>query len=145
MNLRWSWSISICHVTDPRHLTPAATRRRPCSAALDVNDVPASFVADPTTPARRVLAATRHMFFEVWNDDTEQGERSATRPVAMGGAWRYERMALRMPYHLSYPFVFAREGAHYMVPETPGRRSQSLCGRRFPSLAQAAPAGRGLR
>lgn len=28
------------------------------------------------------------------------------------------QVALECPYHLSYPFVFAWEGAHYMVPET---------------------------
>ena len=122
MNLRWNWSISIYAGANPRHLEPAADTSTPVLSRADVTDVPASFVADPfmlRTPGLNGDGGDDewHMFFEVWNDDTEQGEigYASSRD---GRAWRYERMALRMPYHLSYPFVFAWEGAHYMVPET---------------------------
>ena len=120
MNLRWNWSISIYAGTDPRHLAPAADTPTPVLSRADVTDVPASFVADPfmlRTQRRNGGGDAWHMFFEVWNDDTEQGEIGYASS-GDGRAWRYERMALRMPYHLSYPFVFAWESAHYMVPET---------------------------
>ncbi|MCB0161205.1 MAG: hypothetical protein KDD83_23890, partial [Caldilineaceae bacterium] len=77
MNLRWNWSISIYAGTDPRHLTPAADTPTPVLSRADVTDVPASFVADPfmlRTQRRDDGGDAWHMFFEVWNDDTEQGE-----------------------------------------------------------------------
>lgn len=44
------------------------------------------------------------------------GDQVPVRPVHV----------LTRPYHLSYPFVFEHEGAHYMLPETGGNQSLEL-------------------
>ena len=35
-----------------------------------------------------------------------------------GRSWAYGGVALREPFHLSYPYMFHHEGVHYMIPET---------------------------
>lgn len=118
MTIRWNWSISIYTGADPLHLEPAADTPTPVLSRADVTDVPAGFVADPfMLYAPNQTGRGWHMFFEVWNDDVEQGEIGYASS-ADGRAWHYEQIALRMPYHLSYPYVFAWEGTHFMVPET---------------------------
>jgi hypothetical protein len=42
------------------------------------------------------------------------------------GAWKAPVKVLERDYHLSYPFVFAWNGSHYMIPETRARRSIEL-------------------
>ncbi len=46
-----------------------------------------------------------------------------------GGAFE----VLRLPYHLSYPFIFQESGSIYMIPESRGNRTVSLfCATDFP-------------
>src|SRR5262249_35733238 len=58
-----------------------------------------------------------HMFFEVLNSRTGRGEIGlATSSDTVH--WQYQRIVLREPFHLSYPYVFEWEGEYYMVPES---------------------------
>ena len=42
-----------------------------------------------------------------------------TRTTSVDGFdWKYRRIVLKEPFHLSYPYVFAWKGDYYMVPET---------------------------
>ena len=76
---------------------------------------------------------TWYMFFEVMNADRETGEIGlATSRDAL--SWKYARIVLSEPFHLSYPYVFRWEGRHYMVPETLGADCIRLYqARRFPT------------
>jgi hypothetical protein len=35
-----------------------------------------------------------------------------------GPAWDYQRIVLKEPFHLSYPYVFCLDGDYYMIPES---------------------------
>src|SRR5205823_5834432 len=80
----------------------------------DVRDVRAYFVADPF-----MLRDPDgwYMFFEVLNRASQRGEIAfATSRDAL--RWRYQRVVLAEPFHLSFPYVFWWRDAYYMVPET---------------------------
>ena len=55
-----------------------------------------------------------YAFFEI------MGEKHADIGVAVeeNGAWKYLGIALDETVHLSYPFVFEKDGITYMIPET---------------------------
>jgi hypothetical protein len=95
-------------------LADAPKRRNPVVTALDVTDRRARFVADPFMLRR---ADGWHMFFEVMNCGTEQGDigYAFSRDTI---TWEYRRIVLDEPFHLSYPYVFEHNGRLYMVPES---------------------------
>ena len=68
---------------------------------------------------------TWHMFFEVMNAETQKGQIGLATSED-GFAWRYERIVLGEPFHLSYPYVFSVNGEYYMIPETLRRNAISL-------------------
>ena len=108
------WSIAIYHGDSPIHLRPLDSRNVPVLTPRDVTDVPARLVADPFMIQ---VDGSWHMFFEVLNLATGRGEiGSASSPDALG--WRYSRIVLAEPFHLSYPCVFEWDGRQYMIPET---------------------------
>jgi hypothetical protein len=79
-----------------------------------VTDIPADFVADPFL----VRDGGRwHLFFEVMPRDHGVGVIGLAESDD-GLRWAYRRVVLSEPFHLSYPHVFAWEGAYYMTPET---------------------------
>jgi hypothetical protein len=97
----------------PFELRPWEDVTNPVLTAENVTDVPAGFVADPFMVA---VEGVWHMFFEVTNRLSGNGEIAlATSPD--GKRWRYERVVLREPFHLSYPYVFAWDNGYYMAPE----------------------------
>ena len=108
-----SWSIGIYEGGSPLELHDCAAMKNPVLTRRHVSDVKAKFLADPFM----VQCATKwHMFFEVLNMETRKGEIAlATSDDAR--QWRYQRVVLSEPFHLSYPFVFEWQGSHYMVPE----------------------------
>jgi hypothetical protein len=110
------WSIGIYTGDAPDRLAPAAGIDNPVLSARDVTDVPAEFVADPFM----VWSGGQwHMFFEVLNSATRNGEIGhATSPDGL--RWSYQGIVLREPFHLSYPHVFEWKGAFFMTPETLG-------------------------
>ena len=106
------WSISIYSGTSPFNLKPATNS--PVLTKDHVTDIPAAFVADPFLVRRD---HTWHMFFEVMNAETHFGEIGfATSNDAL--AWNYQRIILKEPFHLSYPYVFEWQNDCYMIPET---------------------------
>jgi PKD repeat protein len=108
------WSIGVYGGATPLELNPVAGVDSPVLTARHVGDVPARFVADPFVVFDGV---TWHMFFEVLNDHTGQGDIGhATSDDGL--SWRYDKIVLDEPHHLSYPCVFEWQGDYYMVPET---------------------------
>ncbi|HEX4604077.1 MAG TPA: hypothetical protein VH724_08805 [Candidatus Angelobacter sp.] len=118
----WKWSIAMYAGDSPLRLKPAAGATNPVISAADVTDVPARFVADPFMLH---VDGLWHMFFEVLNNEPNRGEIG--RATSLDGlTWRYERIVLQEPFHLSYPCVFQWKGEFYMVPETLGAEAVRL-------------------
>ena len=90
------------------------SRHNPVLTAAQVTDVPATFVADPFMLR---VQQTWSMFFEVMHAQWQRGVIGLATSHD-GLHWRYERVVLQEAFHLSYPYVFAWQGAYYMVPET---------------------------
>jgi len=108
------WSIGIYDGPSPLRLGPASSVCNPVITKSDVTDIPAGFVADPFMVRDD---GAWYMFFEVWNNATEQGDIS----VALsddGLAWTYRGVVLDEPFHLSYPHVFRWNSKWYMLPES---------------------------
>jgi len=80
----------------------------------EITDLPAAFVADPFMVRS---GAIWYMFFEVFNNDTYQGEIGLASS-ANARDWEYRHIVLTERYHLSYPYVFEWDGEYYMIPET---------------------------
>jgi hypothetical protein len=118
----WIWSIGIYAGKSPLRLAPAPAASNPVLCAADVTDVPARFVADPFMLK---VDGLWHMFFEVLNHQTGKGEIGlAISPNGL--SWRYQRIVLREPFHLSYPSIFRWNDDFYMIPETLGANSVRL-------------------
>jgi hypothetical protein len=86
----------------------------PVLRAEDIDDVDASFVADPFL----VWEANRRggwMFFEIKNRTTRRGEVGLA--CCERGRWSYQGSVLREPFHLSYPYVLEWDGTYFMTPE----------------------------
>ncbi|HEY1434429.1 MAG TPA: hypothetical protein VGG65_03585 [Thermoanaerobaculia bacterium] len=111
---RSQWSIGIWEGPSPLRLQPPPGLSNPVLAARDVTDVDAEFVADPFMVQRD---STWYLFFEVLENGTGRGSIGVATS-ADGRAWRYDRIVLREPFHLSYPFVFREGSDFYMVPES---------------------------
>jgi hypothetical protein len=108
------WSIAICCGPSPLALAVDGRADNPVLTAACVGDVQASFVADPFM---HWDGSGWSMFFEVLDRARGRGCIGlATSPDAL--RWRYERVVLAEPFHLSYPFVFDHGGERFMVPET---------------------------
>jgi len=113
------WAIGIFGGTSPLALGPQPGVANPVITRDDVTDVPASFVADPFLHR---VDGSWHLFFEVLNRRTGLGEIALATSTDLA-TWRYERVVLAEPFHLSYPHVFEWQGAIYMVPEAHATRS----------------------
>lgn len=107
------WSIGIYDIRDDdRSLSFSGSEGNPVLTAVDVKDMPARFVADPFLIQEQ---GTFYLFFEVLGVD--RGVISLATSVD-GRRWRYERIVLDEPFHLSYPNVFKWEGEYFLVPES---------------------------
>lgn len=108
------WAIGIYQGDSPLNVHPVHGIINPVLKGSDVKDVKAQFVADPFMVRS---GDTYHMFFEVMNSLTRQGDIGcATSPDGLN--WEYQRIVLDEPFHLSYPYVFKWEGQFYMIPES---------------------------
>jgi hypothetical protein len=108
-----NWSISALEGASLDALAPIKGCSHPMVEAAMVRDAPADFVADPFLLERE---GRLFMFFEVHNRVRNQGEIGVATSED-GRAWEYEGIVLSVPYHLSYPFVFQRDGDVFMLPE----------------------------
>jgi len=111
------WSISIYSGPSPFELNGNG----PVLTSADVTDIHAAFVADPFMLRRD---DTWYMFFEAMNTETQRGEIGLATSDN-GLAWSYQRIVLKEPFHLSYPYVFEAQDAIYMIPETLG--AEAVC------------------
>jgi hypothetical protein len=109
-----SWEIDIYAGDSPFSFAPAPGARNPVLTANDVTDIRAYFVADPFMIREN---DTWFMFFEALNRQSQRGE-IAFATSADGKRWKYQRVILAEPFHLSYPYVFKWHDQHYMVPES---------------------------
>ena len=118
----WTWSIAMYAGPSPLRMATAPGASNPVISAVDVTDVPARFVADPFMVH---VDGLWHMFFEVLNNQSNKGDigRATSRD---GLTWRYERIVLQEPFHLSYPYVFRWKDDFYMTPETLGANAVRL-------------------
>jgi hypothetical protein len=108
----WEWSIGVYAGSSPLDLQPL--RRTSVLSRRDVNDRDAAFAADPFM----IQSDGRWwMFFEVAVRHQDRAE-IALASSADARRWSYERVVLTEPFHLSYPQIFAWDGAYYMIPET---------------------------
>lgn len=123
------WSIGIYEGPSVLELAPSPRAANPVLTAAAVTDAPAVFVADPFMTRG---AGGWWMFFEILNRRTQLGE-IALAASPDGFRWDYQRVVLKEPFHLSYPFVFEWDGHHYMIPETAATRTVRLYrAREFP-------------
>jgi hypothetical protein len=123
------WGIGIYAGSSPWQLVPMAGVRNPVVTADHVRDVPARLVADPFMLP---FEGRWYMFFEVFNRRTNRGEIGLATSKD-GARWRYARVVLAEPFHLSYPYVFEWAGERYMIPETGAAGAVRLYrARRFP-------------
>jgi hypothetical protein len=107
------FSIGICHGDSLMSLGQVRYVHNPVLTWRDVNDVPATFVADPFMCN---VNNRWYMFFEVMNGLRHKGEIGlATSEDGVG--WKYQRIVLAEPFHLSYPYVFEWQSNYYLVPE----------------------------
>jgi hypothetical protein len=111
---REQWTIGIYRGDSPFHFNKLQGWINPLFRAEDVTDVPANFVADPFLVKD---ADTWYLFFEVYNDDTDQGDL-AVATSENTWTWQYENVILDEPFHLSYPYVFKSDGEYYLIPES---------------------------
>lgn len=109
-----SMSIGILFGDTPWTLTERPEVPNPILTALDIDDAPAAFVADPFAVR---MDGEWHLFFEFLNRRSGKGEIGhASSPDLV--RWSYRGTVLAEPFHLSYPAIYASEGEVWMVPET---------------------------
>ena len=111
---REQWTIGIYRSNSPFRYNDLQGWINPLFKAEDVTDIPAKFVADPFLVRE---GETWNLFFEVYNNDTQQGDL-ALATSRNTWIWDYERVILDEPFHLSYPYVFKWQNEYYLIPES---------------------------
>ena len=111
---REEWTIGIYRSESPFHFDGLQGLINPRLRAEDVTDVPAKFVADPFLVRQ---GETWNLFFEVYNKDTKQGDL-AVATSKNTWRWKYQKVILDEPFHLSYPYVFKSGDEYYLIPES---------------------------
>ncbi len=115
------WSVGIYDLEiQNRSLRLHARPGNPVLTAADVTDMPARFVADPFLIRDR---DTFYLFFEALGVDRGVIGLATSDD---GLCWRYERVVLEEPFHLSYPNVFKWRDNYYLVPESVAVKSVRL-------------------
>jgi len=114
LNTRGPWSIGIYEGTSPFNLATPENIFNPVLTAKDVDDIDASFVADPFM----LLKDGRYfMFFEVMDRQSNKGDIGYAES-ANGRKWKYRKIIIDEPFHLSYPYVFKWNKSYYLIPES---------------------------
>lgn len=117
-----TWDIEIYRGSSPFALQNMDKAANPVLTAASVTDVVADFIADPFIIRDD---GTWYMFFETLVKDTNKGV-ICLATSADGLSWAYQRVLIEEPFHLSYPYVFAWEQSHYMIPESAEAQSVRL-------------------
>jgi len=115
------FSIGIITGTTPFDTAASVTNLiKPTLSGADVTGLAGWFVADPFL----FKAENRwYMFMEVCDGAKHKGMIGVAQS-ADGLEWKYDRIVLEQPYHLSFPYVFEWKGQYYMLPE--GARGGAL-------------------
>lgn len=108
------WSLGLLQGSSPFQLHSIPGIKNPILTARDVTDRTARFLADPFLIRYNNLW---HLFFEVMNCGTEQGDIGYATSSDLKN-WSYKKVVLDEPFHLSYPHVFEHKDIFYMIPET---------------------------
>ncbi len=111
---REQWTIGIYRSNNPFHFNELQGWINPLFRAENVTDVPAKFVADPFLIKED---ETYNLFFEVYNNDTKQGDLAVATSTNTW-TWNYEKVVIDEPFHLSYPYVFKADDGYYLIPES---------------------------
>ena len=111
---REQWTIGIYRGETPFSFEHPLNRLNPIFRAEDVTDISAKFVADPFIIKD---GDTWYLFFEVYNNDTKQGDL-AVATSRNTWKWDYKQVIIDEPFHLSYPYVFKWENDYYLIPES---------------------------
>lgn len=115
------WSIGIYDLdVNGRSIKLHERQGNPFLTAADVKDMPARFVADPFLIHEQDKF---YLFFEALGVDRGVIGLATS---ADGLHWRYERIVLEEPFHLSYPNVFKWKDDYYLVPESSAVNSVRL-------------------
>jgi hypothetical protein len=123
-----TYSIGIYTGESPLELTDPDDIANPVLTRDDVTDVPAAFVADPFM---LLFEGRWYMFMEVFNRLNRRGEIGVATSED-GKSWEYQRIVLREPFHLAYPYLLRWRGKIYMIPDTPGRGARLYRATAFP-------------
>ena len=116
------WAIGIYFGESPFKVAPSPKVKNPVLTAKDVTDLKASFVADPFMVKEE---NTWYMFLEVMDAKTYRG-KIAVAVSNDGVTWKYQKVVLDEPFHLSYPYVFKWQSKYYLVPESYGANAVRL-------------------
>ncbi len=108
------WAIGIYEGTTPFNLSDPKDISNPVLTPKDIDDVDATFVADPFMLFKN---GKYSMFFEVLNRSTNQGDIGYA--VSDDGKhWDYKNIIIDEKFHLSYPYVFEWDDNYYLIPES---------------------------
>ncbi len=108
------WSIGIYEGSTPFNLTDPEEIHNPVLTGKDVDDIDATFVADPFMLIKN---GEYTMFFEVLNRKTNQGDIGYAESKD-GKHWDYRKIIIDENFHLSYPYVFEWDNNYYLIPES---------------------------
>lgn len=108
------WSIGIYEGISPFDIADPEDISNPVLTGEDVDDIDASFVADPFMLFKN---GEYFMFFEVLNRETNQGDIGYAKSED-GKHWDYKKIIIDENFHLSYPYIFEWDNNYYLIPES---------------------------
>ncbi len=117
------WSIGIYKMTfheEKLEFTNYKTANNPVLTAKNLGDKRVQYVADPFLVAKNGIY---YMFFEVLKNNKGIIGLAASKDCRK---WKFKKIILEEPFHLSYPFIFNWEGKYYMLPESQQTKSVRL-------------------
>jgi hypothetical protein len=112
VNTRSEYMIGMYSGSSPFSLKPF-NKVNPVVTAKMVTDIKAGFVADPFMINKQDLW---YMFFEIMKEPQHKGVIGVASSKDFL-EWKYDRVVLEEPFHLSYPMVFQYNREMFMIPE----------------------------
>jgi hypothetical protein len=113
VNTRSEYMIGMYSGSSPFSLKPF-NKSNPVVTAAMVTDVQAGFVADPFMINHQ---GRWYMFFEIMKEPQHKGVIGVASSTDLQ-TWKYDKVILEEPFHLSYPMVFQYNGEMFMIPES---------------------------
>ena len=108
------WSIGLYEGPTPFDLANPKDISNPVLSGEDVSDIDGRFVADPFMLIKN---DKYFLFFEVLNRQTNHGDIGYA--ISLDGMnWKYKKIIIDEPFHLSYPYIFEWDDNIYLIPES---------------------------